>query len=119
MPAEHSVRLSQEFLKVALIVAAGVGCAPVALRASQLLEHSLLGELRTVVARALSGLEMFSEADADFSRTVAGEPPITPKNGTPMAQVRRTLAARHPPAPPSIAFYSPNLALLSAVQIQR
>lgn len=31
-----------------------------AFRAQQLLEHSLLGELRAVVARALSGLDMFS-----------------------------------------------------------
>lgn len=30
-------------------------------RAQQLLEHSLLGELRTLVARALSGLDMFAE----------------------------------------------------------
>ena len=29
-------------------------------RAQQLLEHSLLSELRAVVARALSGLEMFA-----------------------------------------------------------
>ena len=32
-----------------------------AYRAQQLLEHSLLGELRAVVARALSGLDMFAE----------------------------------------------------------
>ena len=37
------------------------GVAEVAQRAQQLLEHSLLGELRTVVARALSGLDMFAE----------------------------------------------------------
>lgn len=35
--------------------------AQVAQRAQQLLEHSLLGELRTLVARALSGLDMFDE----------------------------------------------------------
>jgi len=32
----------------------------VASKAQQLLEHSLLSELRAVVARALSGLEMFA-----------------------------------------------------------
>ena len=31
-----------------------------AVKAQQLLEHSLLSELRAVVARALSGLEMFA-----------------------------------------------------------
>ncbi|KAL4859471.1 Acetyl-CoA carboxylase 1 [Chlorella vulgaris] len=35
--------------------------AEVAQRAQQLLEHSLLGELRSLVARALSGLDMFAE----------------------------------------------------------
>jgi hypothetical protein len=35
--------------------------AEVAQRAQQLLEHSLLGELRTLVARALSGLDLFAE----------------------------------------------------------
>lgn len=37
------------------------GTFDVSQRAQQLLEHSLLGELRTLVARALSGLDMFSE----------------------------------------------------------
>lgn len=36
--------------------------ADVAARAQQLLEHSLLGELRSLVARALSGLDMFVES---------------------------------------------------------
>lgn len=39
---------------------AGNGSAEVAHRAQQLLEHSLLSELRAVVARALSGLDMFA-----------------------------------------------------------
>lgn len=39
---------------------AGNGSAEVAGRAQQLLEHSLLSELRAVVARALSGLDMFA-----------------------------------------------------------
>ena len=39
---------------------AGNGSTEVASRAQQLLEHSLLSELRAVVARALSGLEMFA-----------------------------------------------------------
>lgn len=40
------------------------GTAEVAQRAQQLLEHSLLGELRSLVARALSGLDMFAEPAA-------------------------------------------------------
>ncbi len=38
----------------------GNGSIEVAYRAQQLLEHSLLSELRAVVARALSGLDMFA-----------------------------------------------------------
>lgn len=38
----------------------GNGCVDVAYRAQQLLEHSLLSELRAIVARALSGLDMFA-----------------------------------------------------------
>lgn len=41
-------------------LAAGNGSGDVAAKAQQLLEHSLLSELRAVVARALSGLEMFA-----------------------------------------------------------
>ena len=55
----------------------GGGTADVAFRAQQLLEHSLLGELRAVVARALSGLEMFS---GQLSELISGEvvaPPPT------------------------------------------
>jgi acetyl-CoA carboxylase/biotin carboxylase 1 len=40
------------------------GTGDVAQRAQQLLEHSLLGELRSLVARALSGLDMFAEPAA-------------------------------------------------------
>ena len=58
---------------------AGNGCAEVAYRAQQLQEHSLLSELRAIVARALSGLDMFaggqlSELDllgSDFLETPA------------------------------------------------
>ncbi|EIE18073.1 hypothetical protein COCSUDRAFT_26470 [Coccomyxa subellipsoidea C-169] len=42
------------------LAALGNGCAEVAYRAQQLLEHSLLSELRAIVARALSGLDMFA-----------------------------------------------------------
>lgn len=35
-------------------------------------EVSLLADLRAVVARALSGLDMFSEADGKLSPTVSG-----------------------------------------------
>lgn len=42
------------------MILAGNGSGEVANRAKQLLEHSLLSELRAVVARALSGLDMFS-----------------------------------------------------------
>ena len=48
----------------------GTGTAEVALRAQQLLEQSLLGELRAVVARALSGLEMFS---GQLSELISGD----------------------------------------------
>ena len=52
-----------------------------AYRAQQLLEHSLLSELRAIVARALSGLDMFagnqlSELDllgSDFMETLPQE----------------------------------------------
>ncbi len=52
-----------------------------AYRAQQLLEHSLLSELRAIVARALSGLDMFaggqlSELDllgSDFLETTPSE----------------------------------------------
>jgi hypothetical protein len=46
-------------------------CAEVALRAQQLLEVSLLADMRAVVARALSGLDMFSVADGKLSPTAA------------------------------------------------
>ena len=60
---------------------AGNGSAEVAYRAQQLLEHSLLSELRAIVARALSGLDMFagnqlSELDllgSDFMETLPQE----------------------------------------------
>jgi hypothetical protein len=35
-------------------------------------EVSLLADLRAVVARALSGLDMFSDADGKLSPTVSG-----------------------------------------------
>ena len=46
-----------------------------AYEAQQLLEHSLLGELRSVVARALNGLDMFP---GNFSELITGQfmPPI-------------------------------------------
>ena len=60
---------------------AGNGSIEVAYRAQQLLEHSLLSELRAIVARALSGLDMFagnqlSELDllgSDFLETTSAE----------------------------------------------
>ena len=70
----------------------GNGSIEVAYRAQQLLEHSLLSELRAIVARALSGLDMFagnqlSELDllgSDFLETTSAEqacsspdPPLT------------------------------------------
>lgn len=44
-----------------------VSCVPRVLQ-----EVSLLADLRAVVARALSGLDMFSEADGKLSPTVSG-----------------------------------------------
>lgn len=48
----------------------GAAVAEVAGYAGRLLERSLLGELRAVVARALSGLDMFS---GDLSELLAGD----------------------------------------------
>lgn len=67
----------------------GNGCAEVAYRAQQLLEHSLLSELRAIVARALSGLDMFaggqlSELDllgSDFLETPTRTEVRTPVPG--------------------------------------
>ena len=50
------------------------GAADVAAQAQALLEHSLLGELRTLVARALSGLDMFSEPH--FAELFAADSPL-------------------------------------------
>lgn len=47
-------------MKAELSPCVGNGSGDVAIKAQQLLEHSLLSELRAVVARALSGLEMFA-----------------------------------------------------------
>ncbi len=49
---------------------AGSATGEVAGHAGRLLERSLLGELRSVAARALSGLDMFS---GDLSELVAGD----------------------------------------------
>ena len=65
----------------------GGGTADVAFRAQQLLEQSLLGELRAVVARALSGLEMFS---GQLSELISGE-----VMAQPAAQVRTGPPAHH------------------------
>ena len=56
---------------------AGADTAEVAAYAGRLLERSLMGELRAVVARALSGLDMFS---GDLSELIAGDlpPPGSP-----------------------------------------
>jgi acetyl-CoA carboxylase/biotin carboxylase 1 len=48
------------------------GTSAVALRAQQLLEHSLLGELRAMVARTLSGLDMFVHPTADTAADGTG-----------------------------------------------
>ena len=54
----------------------GPGSADVALRAQQLLEHSLLSELRAVVARTLAGEDMFTAAQlAELLGTTDGAAP--------------------------------------------
>lgn len=63
------------------------GSADVALRAQQLLEHSLLGELRTLVARALSGLEMFVEP-------VEKEEPLSGRSSNKSAAIPDVLETR-------------------------
>ncbi|PSC75189.1 acetyl-carboxylase 1-like [Micractinium conductrix] len=80
--------------------------AEVAQRAQQLLEHSLLGELRSLVARALSGLDMFAEPQfrelfggatspvgkASLERLRSGEPPASPASAVgSLAQRRSTV----------------------------
>jgi hypothetical protein len=63
--------------------ATGDATADVAGYAGRLLEQSLLGELRAVAARALSGLDMFS---ADLGELLASEvPPGT--EGSPPSRV--------------------------------
>ncbi|KAL4525084.1 hypothetical protein Ndes2526A_g07171 [Nannochloris sp. 'desiccata'] len=60
------------------------GTSGVALRAQQLLEHSLLGELRAMVARTLSGLDMFVQTTADGGSSVAtgGAGPVARKSSS-------------------------------------
>ncbi|KAF6253758.1 carboxyl transferase domain-containing protein [Scenedesmus sp. NREL 46B-D3] len=60
--------------------------AEVALRAQQLLEVSLQADLRAVVARALSGLDMFSESDGKLSPTVSAGV-VTPFSPQPSGDV--------------------------------
>ncbi|KAL4426359.1 hypothetical protein ABPG77_004653 [Micractinium sp. CCAP 211/92] len=68
--------------------------AQVAQRAQQLLEHSLLGELRTLVARALSGLDMFDEPQ--FRELFGGA--TSPTGKLPSAAARAAAAALSPVA---------------------
>jgi hypothetical protein len=58
----------------------GAATAEVAANAGRLLERSLLGELRAVAARALSGLDMFS---GDFAELVAGDAAFAPGSSPP------------------------------------
>jgi hypothetical protein len=68
----------------------------VALRAQQLLEVSLLADMRAVVARALSGLDMFSSADGGKqpSPTAAGAG-ATPFTATAAAAAAGGVALAH------------------------
>lgn len=59
-PPALAVKLHVVELHSDCVVFAGPGCAEVVAQAQQLLQRSLLGELRVVVARALSGLDMFA-----------------------------------------------------------
>jgi hypothetical protein len=72
------------------MLATGNGSAEVAHRAQQLLEHSLLSELRAIVARALSGLDMFaggqlSELDLLGSDFLEGPPPADVRSSCPLS----------------------------------
>lgn len=58
----------------------GAATAELAANAGRLLERSLLGELRAVAARALSGLDMFS---GDFAELVAGDAAFAPGSSPP------------------------------------
>ncbi|KAK2079983.1 hypothetical protein QBZ16_002378 [Prototheca wickerhamii] len=75
----------------------GAGSAAPAQRARRLLEHSLLGELRVLVARALSGLDMFS--DAALRGLCLGESPGEPVS--PRAELASALAAESSVASPT------------------
>ncbi|KAL6777494.1 BCC3 [Auxenochlorella protothecoides x Auxenochlorella symbiontica] len=73
----------------------GAGAAGVARRAQRLLERSLLGELRALAARALSGLDMFSEAALrDLGAADAGDADVGAWAGG--AQVAQGRAASTP-----------------------
>ena len=75
----HAVHGANGMLNVA-----GAGTSDVAFRAQQLLEQSLLGELRAVVARALSGLDLFSGQLSDLiSGDVVGPSAAVPVRSQP------------------------------------
>ena len=73
---------------------AGQAYASVAAPAQALLEQSLLGELRAVVARALSGLDMFAGSqlaeEASLSAESAGNVKVLPRSG--LSETDRVLA---------------------------
>lgn len=78
-------------MTVALILTfLGPATVEVASNAGRLLERSLLGELRAVAARALSGLDMFS---GDFAELVAGDAAFAPGTSPPDVRFIKELCA--------------------------
>lgn len=74
----------------------GPSCTEASLRAQQLLEHSLLGELRAIVARALSGLDMFAGSglsELDLLPTESSSVEILSVRHVPHVLVRHSLMA--------------------------
>lgn len=81
-----------------MVAVAGEAAAEVAGHAGHLLERSLLGELRAVAARALSGLDMFSGDLGDLLASDASAFQLAAGGSSPPSQ------APPPPPPPAPPF---------------
>eukprot|EP00884_Botryococcus_braunii_P014175 jgi/Botrbrau1/22759/Bobra.0132s0090.2 len=74
------------------LAALGPSCTEASLRAQQLLEHSLLSELRSIVARALSGLDMFAGSGLSELELLATESSVDLVKDPTTLTRRQTLA---------------------------
>ena len=68
----------QELRRLASIEGRGPGLQEVALKSKQLLEHSMVGRLRAMVARALSSMDMFSAEELEDELVISVGGPGTP-----------------------------------------